>query len=503
MKRVINLLFAIFVIALIIAVFFIDKNVETMFQNTVKWDNAGYFLLAFILLCICSWEGDTKEISYKRYKIISILIVVITAVLQGIISRWMPVKILADFSLVRESAIEIAQGGSLAGKDYFISFPNNINITVVLSWLYRIFQDWRWIIFCGSLLTNLSVLLISCSVYKISGSTFAALFIEIMGEILLGLTWRAFLPYTDNYGMVFVALMIFVYFTKIPSKYKIPMIIFCGFAGAFIKATVCVVLLAIAIHAWMKNIHGLSDLKDNLRRILLILFCCVICLGVIMKIQTVSRNNIQYEPSSIACNWTYYFMLGQNTQAYGMYNDGDSAGIRFQILQNYSEDKWNQAFVQEALTRIKSRGLIGNIQFYLMKINLAYNDGYFHNMRQFTDEDIDKNCLYSFYLDDASGLYRIGADVMQVLWDTILLLVILDTFLFRKLYSNIDDIFWKVAILGITMYLMIFEVRSKYIYMFLPVYMCYGGVIFNRFRMFFSKVIKLDLLKGVDINGKN
>lgn len=87
---------------------------------------------------------------------------------------------------------------------------------------------------------------------------------------------------------------------------------------------------------------------------------------------------------------------------------------------------------------------------------------------------------------------------MQVLWDMILALLIFNTFvLVRKHKSEWTiDLFAEIAILGITLYLMLFEGRAKYIYMLLPVYLYYAGIIMARFWLFCKEVKESGILKG-------
>lgn len=497
MTKLINVFFKVLIFGIVIATIFIDKNVSVKYPNRVQWDNAGYFLIAFCLLGIIGYFiCQKKDIDEKKWKAAIIIITLITGILQLIISLWVPTKITADFQYVRKTAIALASGATLEKYTYFQESPNNINITLILAVLYKIFGKWRIIIFIGSLLTNFSVVLMTLTVSKITKSRWSSLVLMVTGEILVALTWRAFLPYTDNFGMIFVALMIWLYMSEIRTNVKMPLVILTGVAGAFVKETVMIVLLAIGIHAFFVGVA-----KKNSKRfwIKVGIAIALFLFGMFVSkyIQKESREYLQYEAVSTSKGWTYMFMVGQNDEYYGVVNKADRS-LRREWLQEYSEGGIKEAFLKEALTRIKNRGFIGNIKYYLMKLNVAYNDGYFHNMSAHEDKDVEKNRLYLFYLDKNSKTYALGASVMQVLWDMILALLIFNTFvLVRKHKSEWTiDLFAEIAILGITLYLMLFEGRAKYIYMLLPVYLYYAGIIMARFWLFCKEVKESGILKG-------
>lgn len=84
--------------------------------------------------------------------------------------------------------------------------------------------------------------------------------------------------------------------------------------------------------------------------------------------------------------------------------------------------------------------------------------------------------------------YAFGADVMQILWDMILLLFILNSFLLNKRGNTEENTFGEIGILGITLYLMMFEGRAKYIYMLLPMYVYHAGIISKQFMEFYKEV---------------
>ena len=62
--------------------------------------------------------------------------------------------------------------------------------------------------------------------------------------------------------------------------------------------------------------------------------------------------------------------------------------------------------------------------------------------------------------------------MFQTVWDMVLLSLMAGIVVFRK--RDFPKVL-ELCILGVTLYLMLFEGRSKYLYMFLPVYLMTAG----------------------------
>lgn len=162
-----------------------------------------------------------------------------------------------------------------------------------------------------------------------------------------------------------------------------------------------------------------------------------------------------------------------------------------EIYDTYSNrNERMNACAKTAFGWIKERSVAGGIFYYLKKINVVYNDGYFHNVQPYDKSIVDKNIIYELCSNDGK-YYILGAEVMQVLWDLILILITLDIIwgLFVKKDNEMNSVF-KVIILGITMYLMIFEGRSKYLFMFSPIYIVYAGLMLSELMKYINYIIK-------------
>lgn len=210
-----------------------------------------------------------------------------------------------------------------------------------------------------------------------------------------------------------------------------------------------------------------------------IVLCFVMLYGGMTIVQNMLHDHFDLEKSERAKEVSYFFMMGQNTKYYGTFNTEDGKILAEEFS---SKDALNKALLNEGINRIKRRGITGNIAFYIGKLNVAYNDGYFHNVQgklKDTEDDVWEQ-LYSKQGDR----YEILANTFQTIWDGILFLLLIGMIL-KKFGKNDIYVLFEILILGVTLYLMCFEGRSKYIYMFLPVYLCTAGIALHRLSNFF------------------
>ena len=504
-------LFGLLMLCILFATVAIDRNIDNPFPNTVRFDNAAYYLAALAMLCglfhlFClrpaRLRPSGRRLTRRRYYCTLALVAVAVAVLQFIVARWMPLQTKyykSDYRYTMGAAWDLAHGGSLEGYSYFQMSPNNLNITIVLSLVYRLLPELRATIWLGALLTNASAVLASLGVYNITGREDVALATGVIGEILVALTWRAFIVYTDNYGMIFVALMLWVYTTRVRPEIKVPLMTFFAACASYIKITNLVVFAALAANGligWLRT----DGRRLNIRRMALYALSTVVMFGAMLGLQNPIRERCGFKPGPYPKGWQFMFMVGQTNQTIGT-TGGKNNGVRNTYIKKYKDlDRVNKALFQRGVRRIRRRGLLGNIVFYEKKIDVAYNDGYFTNVQLPAMKDMDRSALYDLYIREGR-FYQLGATLFQILWDGILAIMMLhaalDAWRFRRRHSKAPTgngawelaqadgtdrtlTLLKISILAITLFLMLFEGRAKYLYMFMPVFLMAFGLMLHR-----------------------
>ena len=129
---------------------------------------------------------------------------------------------------------------------------------------------------------------------------------------------------------------------------------------------------------------------------------------------------------------------------------------------------------------VKERGIIGGIGFYLKKLNVAYNDGYFHNIQPYDHDTVKPGIVREIY-DNRGAYVIIVGELKQVLWDFSLICLAFPIILnlLRLKRKNIC-LFFEMSIIGVILYMFLFEGRSKYLYMFLPLYFSFAGIMLDQ-----------------------
>lgn len=518
LNRIVRALFVILMACVLFATVVIDRNIDNMYPNTVVFDNGGYYLGALILLCGLFYAlyirsnrqksgiRGGKGMTARGYYCTLAVIALVVAALQYIISQWVPLQteyFYNDFKQTVAGAWDLAHGGSLAGYKYFRTSPNNVNITIVLSLLYRLFPTERSVIWISALLTNASVVLTSLGVYNVTKREGLAVMVAVIGEVLMGLTWRSFVVYTDNYGMFFAALMLWIYTTRIKPEIKVPLIVLFAVCGTYIKTTHLVLLVAFAAYGlvkWLKT----DGHRLNYRRMALYTGCTVALLGLMLVLQGPIRESCGFKPGKYPKGWQYLFMVGQDDETIGTAG-GSNGKIRKNLIKKYRDiDKVNDTMLQKGIDRIKNRGVAGNIAFYEKKLVVAYNDGTFSINQPARMFKMEKTFLYELYILKGR-YYQIGATIFQILWDAVLLVLIVYAFWracrhrYRRQRGGIgrgdgQDSYGiinllMISMLGVTLYLMLLEGRAKYLIMFLPVYLMAFGLMYHEICLWIGGMI--------------
>ena len=508
LNAAVEALFAVLMLFVLVATVIVDKHTAFRAPNTVAWPNIVYYLgaaaLLFVIFCCCYARsaGDKPALSGRagpsegqRFALALLGIAAAVGVIQYFISRWMPYQALGtDFTNISEAAWAVHEGGSLKSFSYFQRSPNNVNMAIVFVWIYKIIPRRDVIVWLGALATNASAALVSMTVYNVTRRRNLSLVVAVASELLMALTWRSFLPYTDNYGMVFVALVIWLYTTQLKPVFKIPLIVACSAIGAFIKITCVIPLLALGLALlirWMRSdAHGV-----NLKRVAWCALCLALFFGGMFKLQEPIRARYGYVPGKYPKGWQYLLMVGQNTEGMGTVYSGNVEARRAYIKEYEDLAQVNRAFIANALASIRERGLWGNVVFYVKKLNAAYNDGYFHNVQTARCRQAERNLIYELYMKNGR-FYQPGAALMQVLWDAVLLTMMLWAACgiaarLRRRGTQPggigarDDamasalLVVQIAILGTTLYILCLEGRSKYLFMLLPVYMVAFGLMLH------------------------
>ena len=477
---------------ILIATIVIDKNNKNnKFENEAGWPNAVYYLIALVILAGLAWfycMRKGRTISDRTFHIIILSTVVFTLVLQWLISGWVPAIKSGDFGNAHNMAIKLARGGDFTGSKYYALHPNNVNLAVLLSWLFA--GSWRVVIWIAAACTTFSAAMMAYVIKKVTGNRYVAVILCVLGECLAALNIRAFLPYSDNLAMPFIIAMLLVLCSGMRNSLKAPLIVLFAMIGAWIKVTALIPLVGILIYCFLT-----SDLLGTAKRVVstftkkgiaagkwylisLVLLIAIPVGGWLAG--SMIKKHYHYEQSNEARGWQFMFMVGQDESNTGQVGGSGYAKAWTQIQKDYTDrkDRLN-ACKDTALKWIRERGFFGNLYYYTKALNVAFNDGSFHNVQPFKSQKVDHNLIFDIFSEDGS-YHKTVAGVRQVMWDFVLILMALPILLFilRKKRAPVDLVF-EITLVGIIFYLFLFEGRSKYLYMFLPMIMAFAGIMMD------------------------
>lgn len=481
--KIIDILFMILILAILFSTLLLDKNINNPFPNVVKYSNGGYYYFAFLLFCAIAFilvKINKKDMKTKTFYIVVGTVAFVTLIAQTIVAFWAPDVYYewTDFGCVQDMAIKLSQGGYV-WEDYFAEFHHNVPIVIIFSWIYGIADSWSLVIWAGAILTNLATVLSALTIYQISKNKRISIVVLVIAECLVGMSWRSYIAYTDSWGMLFTIATLWIFTLNIKIQYKGPLIVVFGLVGAWIRMTVLIPLIGIGIYVLLKALVD-EEFKIKKDAVISLVLCIVLAVGGI-GLSKFLLNQYGYERSQSARGLQYLLMMGQDESGLGTVGGGQYKTIYADLCDTYHErSERMDACVKVALDWIKERGIWRNIRFYLKKVNVAYNDGYFDHVEPYDKSTADRNLIYDLYVSDGR-YYLLRADIMQVFWDFVLLLISADIIVYifgKKSREGVYSIF-KLTFVGITLYLMLFEDRSKYLFVFLPVYVAYAGLMLN------------------------
>ena len=404
---------------------------------------------------------------------------------------------------------------------YYSRYANNLFLTYIFLNIYKlskvigIYNGYFLLLFIQSIIFSVGGYLI----YKIADMYFKERYkiysvcTWIIYMIIVGLSPHIVLTYSDGIGMFLSLLLTYIifkledrkilinnkeiirnrilktililFFTNLTiiSYYIKPQIIIVSIAYGIIKLmniTLSIIkkyIIKLKIINSKKIINNKNKIQTNIYYIIIILL--IILTGYMTYTYIRKANNsmgIDVDKEK-RFNITHYAMLGWNTESKGVFTVKDE---NFSGKYEKLKDR-EKANIEELKRRITEMGLGGVINQIARKILTNYNDGTFSGVATFVyirDEyniqGLDNNLsefLKNIYYE--RGKYnQIYTQIMQCLWISILIF---------NMFSYNDSKSRKIAIIilaliGLFLFETIFEARSRYIFVYVPLYIFIGVI---------------------------
>ncbi len=377
---------------------------------------------------------------------------------------------ITDAGLVAIDANMIANGDvSNLNNSYFSRYPNNLLITLIQSVVIKfnnflgLFNNGLVLIIIINSIICIITLLMMYSVIKHFMGKKYGLIGFIIGAVSFGISPWVLTSYSDPMGLLFPMLLLYIYIVKTETKtrtlLKFIAIIVIASIGYSIKPQTYVMFIAIVIVECIRLI--------KIRKALLLvplLLSSVVTLSAVQNGVLFVAENVGYDiDAEQSFGFQHWFMMGLNDEYDGGYSHEDA---NFSASFDNSRDR-NRADMEEAMNRLKEMGFIGTAIHMVKKLLMNFNDGTF--------------TLYLVIIGDLSIYGRFLMVIEQICWLLILgmcfasALFGLDKFNKRKdpqVYEETDNFksLVMLSIIGLTMFVMLFEGRARYIYTFAPVF---------------------------------
>ena len=489
--RVINIIFVIFFVAIIFICAFlnvIDYATKHLLVDVIGKVPGIVFVIigaggifAFSLIALRKKAGR-RNILYGRKGInIAVIIISIAFFVFQLIATY-SYYFRTDWDVDRIlSTSQILSKNETPGwdhHDYYSRYPNNLtllNIFTNATRMSSVFNiDYQYfIIIIQCIIYCVTGLLLFFAVSRLLKNKYLALFAYIIYLVSVGISPWVTVPYSDSIALLFPTLILFIYtlrpqrtWTKI-AKWLV--IGFVSYVGYSLKPQVLFMTLAILAILFIHVIFNKRRSKKNLLKGAVCAAGIAISFLVVNNANSVLDIDIDKNKSFGA---QHFFMMGMNYDTGGVYS-WDDVGYSESFA---TAEERNKADMDTAFERIGRMGFLGFSNLMVRKTLINYNDGTFswgYEGEFYKEVFPDKTPLSPFlknvYYNRAyTGKYNVAWDFFeQCVWMGIVTLS-----LFAAAFKRVDKetAILMLAIIILTVFESLFEARSRYLFIYLPVY---------------------------------
>lgn len=437
----------------------------------------------FLLFFICCTRKLASCVCKKnRVVMFCIFYAVIIFVMQMYLCKCIYFYTTWDVGILQSAADVVTHGGTIQdwisqrgdsfSQNYFNAYPNNIFLTIIfagikyLSSLFGCVDNYFPTIVTGVISTDAAIVFTVMTVWKLTQSRKVTFLSIIICTVFLGFNPWIIIPYSDTYVLPFLSAILYFYCSMKDEKKGYASwigIVIAASLGIKIKPTVVIALFAIVLAEiiFLRK----CQIKEVAAKCLIAAGGTIIVLGLI---NSLSDAVYDQRNADAQMTWQHYLMMGANEETYGSYFGVD----RERSWGTSDPEKRKEMQIEVWKQRISEKGIWGTIKFYMQKLIIANDDGsfawgwegnFFGEYRGLHSEFAQK--LQSFYYaQDNKMIYNI----LQSIWVSIQILVCFFAIFFDN--RNKRALFIAMTLTGINLFLMIFEVRARYLFMFVPFY---------------------------------
>lgn len=441
--------------------FFVPVNKFFIFLGALFFVILLYFLYTFL---------KRKKFTSKQLWIFSILLLFLFVLCQAFTS-YLVVNPSWDFGNVFQGASLYVNGEKTVYIWRYLSeFPNNIPLFLVeifvfkLASLFGIANFLKVGICMNVVFIDLAVLFLF--LYLKKNHSFE---IAIMGLVCCILLSPMFLYtpifYTDTFSVFYPIFILYCYSfirkEKITKKnwYFAMLMGFATIIGMKMKMTVIITAIAIFIDCILQN-----SWKENWK--VFVIFAFSFGIGSIFCNQAYEWIDSKYQfEESLKIPYNQWIKMGMHR--YGGYTEEDYT--MYDYVTDYDErEKMNYDNIKQTLS---DYGFWGYLQFLNNKVFYTWGDGTYTVNIKLTRKPLDTENFMADIFQTTGKYYMEYLYYVNFVHYGILLLLLISA-IFALLKKEQKSIPLFLSIIGIFLFFLFWETRSRYLYNYIPVFIC-------------------------------
>lgn len=422
----------------------------------------------------------------KQLILISIASFTIIGLLQLFFIKYFRVIPKWDFGTVYDSAVNSLESFTQFDSYFYMYYPNNIPLFIFESWLIHLFDNWGISDFYTALtFVNMGVVLLALGclytlIYRRYGLARATLF-SIFMLFVTPLYSYTTIIYTDTLSMLFPILGLLLYDIFYHSNKKSRYLVLVLLAlvltlGTLMKNNVIILVAGIMIHYFMT--------QKSFKAILAIVILGGIFMVLNSKYEKAIEPYIPIEMDQVGYPMTHWVMMG--LKGNGNYDLDDDAFTRFLKDDSYlSQEDISKEHLAIIKQRLEDFGFTGLIKHFQNKLNFTWADGTYYATYKIMRHPIHDSVFQEYVFGSHNQVFVYLSQVSHVMM--FLLILLSGIRLFR---SNGFESVMTITLFGVILFLLIWETRSRYLVLFLPMMIALASFGFDEFKHQVSKLIK-------------
>lgn len=439
-------------------------------------------LIVFLFIIYIS-----KKLNKKYLKIISVINLIILLALLIIFGYLLAVTPSWDFGEVYRTAILKAQNKiTYLPKYYYDLYPNNIFVTVIWTWIYKLFGMLSISYLYGSITINIILIFASMVITYLLIKDIYGLRLATVSTFLflISTPLYAYAPifYTDTLTMIFLPVAYLLYRKYLKSE-KWRYLIIIGILGAIgvgIKNNICIGLIALAIFA----IFELRNIKKILKMYIGI---GVIFLIVTSIISGICQSNIPRPLSQAGLPYNHWIMMG--LKGAGGWNQADVTASLDAGPNKENISKFDSKIIKE---RLDAFGVDGLINHLIYKNRFTWGDGSEYSTFYLSMQPIHTGEFYDYIAGNKNYNFLLLSQGTQLFMLALIIIGSIGLFKDRKNHSMM----FNICIFGVFVFLMIWETCPRYLLCILPIMLASASNgINNIMKLGIFKEEKVDAIK--------